>query len=61
MCRESFSCEWKYLHIPLTYMLSTCIVPVTHHRYWCCHAARDQIMNGEMEWYRNRDSVPDTD
>lgn len=59
-CRkESFPPGWKYLCIPL--LMCTYIVSLTRHRYWCCHVAGDQVMNGEMEWYRNKDAAPDTD
>lgn len=32
-----------------TSMLSIYITPLSHNRYWCCHAVGDQIMNEEME------------
>lgn len=44
-----------------TYMLSTDTAPLTCHMQGCCHATREQIMNREMQWYRDRDAVPDTD
>lgn len=42
------------------YMLSTHIAPLTCHMHRCCHAAREQIMNREMEWHRDMDAVPDS-
>lgn len=44
-----------------TSMLSIYITPLSHNRYWCCHAAGDQIMNEEMECCRNVDAAPATD
>lgn len=48
-------------HTPLTYKLSTYIVPLTCHRHECCHTAEEEIINREMGWYRHMDAVPDTD
>lgn len=50
---------WVEIPTYHTSMLSSSIVPLTCHMQGYCHAAREQIMNREMGWYRDMDAVPE--